>query len=267
MDAEVEAYRRSQMQVGAAVALAVQQTLPGMVDLDNLLPSFEAWVQRITPLVVAGGARTSDMARPFYQALRASEGFTRPMPTWQRQVVSPEAVRSSLYATAGQALQEVERYRISAPDTYRPGPAVKRAQIAAAGAALRHTMNAGRNSVIETTRLDEEALGCVYITRGDEKVCYWCKMLSSRGPVYKGRSFLDSDRMFDGPGTAKVHDHCRCVLVPIKNLDSARMDASLDLWNQWKAVNHTPDGRIRNSGKAAVKAWRRHVEGRGDKSA
>src|SRR5690606_27489371 len=128
--------------------------------------------------------------------------------------------------------------------------------------AIRYSTNAARNSTIAATKRDPEAIGCVYVTAGDDRVCFWCAMLASRGPVFKGYSFDDSDDRFEGPGTAKCHDHCRCILVPIKSLDSQRIDASKELWERWKAVNHDENGRILNSGKAALLAWRRHWEGR-----
>lgn len=252
-DQQVETYRISSAKLAGAGAAVVAQSMPNMIDFADLLGSFGSWLEFITPVVSSSGQRNSELSKRYYSLLRASEGFTTPAPRWQPQPVVPEALRRSMYATAGQALQDVERFKVE------PQVALKKARVAAAGVAIRYSMNAGRNAVIATAKADPEAIGCVYVTRNDRKTCPWCLLLSSRGPVYKGNSFAESDAQFVGGGTAKSHDNCRCILVPIGNLDSSRLEVSKGLWEHWKAVNYE-NGRIKNSGKAAVSAWRRYVK-------
>ena len=244
-DPKAEAYRSASAQVSAAAAILAAQALPVLVKPGDI-SSFDAWVDRVLPVVLRAAQRNSEVSRRFYEILRDDEDFHTTMPAWQPVIPEPERVRSSLYATAGQELQDIETFDL------------KRAQTAARGAVIRHTMNAGRDSVIATAIADPEAIGCLYITRGDAKVCYWCAMLASRGPQFKGNSFADSDMQFEGPGSAKVHDHCRCILVPVKSVGgSERAQASRDLFEEWKAVNYE-NGRIKHSGKDAVRAWRRY---------
>lgn len=201
-DQQVEAYRSSTSAAAAAAAAMSVRQLPNVIDFSDLLPTFSQWVDAAIPFVQAAGRRNDDLARHFYEAIRIEEGFTSAPPTWRSVPVEPEALRRSLYATAGDALQGVERFDV------QPRVALKRAQIAASGSMIRHAMNVSRNSTIATSQVDPEAVGCVYVTKMDADVCYWCLMLSSRGPVYKGNSFADSDSQFIGQGTAKAHDHC-----------------------------------------------------------
>ena len=130
-DPKAEAYRSASAQVAAAAAILSAQALPVLVKPGDV-SSFDAWVSRVLPGVLRAAQRNSEVSRRFYEILRDDEDFHTTMPAWQPVIPEPERVRSSLYATAGQELQDIETFDL------------KRAQTAARGAVIRHTMNAGR---------------------------------------------------------------------------------------------------------------------------
>lgn len=254
-DPQQEAYRRATIGQAAAAATLVQQHLQ-RVDEARLVTSLAEWVERVAPLLRVAGTRTAEFARLDYLAAREYQGVSSPL-RWTPVVPDEQVIRRSLFSVTSEPLQNVERYGSF-------GAALKRAQIAAAGSSIRHVMNGARNSTIENARNDPDTIGAVYLTRGDDRVCYWCAMLESRGPVYKDDSLDDSNASFVGVGTAKVHDACRCILRPVYREDTDLLDRARELEAQWKAVTRDPanPGRILLSGKSALKAWRSYWEQR-----
>lgn len=251
IDPQTEAYRRASIALSGAAALYASQAI-SQVDPTRLLPSLDEIINAILGPASRAADRTVALARADYYTTRRAAGVTVDDPPWTASPLSRDVLRSSLFATAGQTLQDIDRFDVA------PAAAIKRARIQAAGVVTRQVMNAGRNSTIATTRSDSRALGALYITREDADVCFWCLMLASRGPVFGSRSYDDSDRLFEGVGTAKSHDACRCILKTVYATGSPLLDRSHELEKAWREVNWS-NGRIRNHGKDALNAWRRHV--------
>ena len=263
-DAQTEAYRASTGTVAAAAATLAAARLEQIVtDPRDWLAFFPAYIEDIMPALMAAGARTAALAGTDYRATRRAEGIRGDF-AFRPVLPEPAALTASLFATGGQALQGIEKHDMA------PGVALKKARIDIQGSVVRHTMNAARNSTIANAARDREAIGALYVTKGDEKVCYWCAMLASRGPVFGDDSYDDADKLFTGTGTAKSHDHCRCVLKTVYREQSPLLDEYHRLEAEWRDVNWAPNWReldpsvahIRNSGKAALLAWRRHWEKR-----
>ena len=258
-DPQTEAYRRSSVAMAGAAAIYASHAM-STIDLARLLPSLEEYVDLVLRTSTAASERVIGLARTDFYATRLAAGIREDAPDWQARPLLDEALRRSLYATVGQTLQGIERHGTPA------GAAMKRARIQAQGVVTRQVMNAGRNSTIATTERDPRALGAVYVTREDANVCSWCLMLASRGPVFGSDSFKDADRLFTGTGTAKSHDACRCVLKTVYSTGSPLLDRAHELEKEWRDVNWSEGWRenpreatIRNSGKKALNAWRRHV--------
>lgn len=251
IDPQTEAYRQTSITLSAAAALYASQAIAA-VDTARLIPSLEEIISAILGPSSAAADRVISLARGDYYATRRAAGVTGTAPEWVDQRLSREALRRSLYATVGETLQGIERFDVA------PAAALKRARVQAGGVVTRQVMNAGRNSTIATAQGDARVIGCLYVTREDANVCYWCLMLASRGPVFGSESYEDADRLFTGVGTAKSHDSCRCVVKPVYSTGSPLLDRSHELEKAWRAVNWE-NGQVKNSGKAALKAWRRHV--------
>jgi hypothetical protein len=69
------------------------------------------------------------------------------------------------------------------------------------GAVGRHVLNAGRDTVLRSTRADPRARGWRRVTSGNP--CPFCSMLAGRGAVYSKEG-----------GDFGAHDHCSCSLAP-----------------------------------------------------
>lgn len=101
-------------------------------------------------------------------------------------------------------------------------------------------------------RSKRRAIGYARFT--DNKPCYFCGLLASQGAVYLSKdAFKASDAKFHGPGTAKVHDHCRCSLRPVFTKSGGMDERATYFLNIWKESK--PD-RSR-PGDTKEKAYRR----------
>lgn len=243
----LEAYRDQARAAAGAVATFAGRSLPEV--WDGSRQSFERWVDGIAPLAAAAGRRVTTYSQIDYRLARAAAGIREPL-QWIEVAVQPAAMRASLWATGFDALQRIE---------IEPAQRMERAKTDVRGAVVRQVMNAGRNSTIATAGEDRRTLGAVFVTKGDSKVCYWCAMLSSRvvvngkylGPIFKTDSFETSNDSFIGEGTAKTHDHCRCVLRPVYDLEDPLLLEAKAMYDRWLEVTKG------FSGKAKLRAWRR----------
>ena len=117
--------------------------------------------------------------------------------------------------------------------------------VQASGAATRHVLTGGRQSLLTLIEGDVQALGWARVTDGDP--CAFCAMLSSRGIVYKS----------EASAGFKAHDHCACTAEPAYSRSAplpGRGSEFQRLWNE--------NIRGRYSGAEARNAWRRLYEQR-----
>lgn len=120
----------------------------------------------------------------------------------------------------------------------------RNAGVQLSGAASRIALDAGRQTILDAVDEDREAIGWIRIT--DAKPCAFCSMLASRGPSYLSQE----------TASFQAHAHCACIAAPVFSRDEAWLGHSEDLYQQWKTVT------AGESGKDALRAWRRHWEGR-----
>jgi hypothetical protein len=125
--------------------------------------------------------------------------------------------------------------------------------VESSGAASRHVLTGGRQSLLTLVQGDMQAIGWVRVTDGDP--CAFCAMLASRGPVFKKGSFAESDPRFTGPGEVKVHDHCACTLEAVYARDQLWPGRAQEFHKLWMDNIHR-----RYSGAEARRQWRRLIE-------
>lgn len=104
----------------------------------------------------------------------------------------------------------------------------------AQGSAVRNGLLPGRQLIRHAPDQDTLALGWYRTTAGDDRVCFFCAALASRGAVYRGDSFDRSDPRFSGPSEVKVHDLCRCGFAPLFTSGADLPDsvaATRDAWH------------------------------------
>lgn len=258
------AYQTEQARRAAIVALLVTQWYRTRVNVEDP-NSVKQWLDLLVPKILSGRRLSASLASQYANVIRAIElpratdGFSFA----PGGLIDENAIRASLSVVGvTEHLNRVNKIR-ALPDSTTP-PLTKQALIdessttaqkAVIGATVRHVLNGGRNTIKDGVAADPKTLGYVRVTK--DKPCYFCAMLASRGRVYDDDSFDMSDPRFEGPGDAKVHDHCACGLKPIYREDDeflAKVQPFTDLWN---SLPH-------KSGKAAILQFRQAYEGRAD---
>jgi hypothetical protein len=124
-----------------------------------------------------------------------------------------------------------------------PAQAARTALVQASGAAARHVLDGGRNTVLTVVQNDDVALGWARVTDGDP--CAFCAMLASRGPAYKSRQ----------QAAFQAHDHCACSVEPVFSRAAEWPGRSREFQQLW---NDNIRGQY--SGKDAIRAFRRLYE-------
>lgn len=213
-----EAHRLAQARLGAQTVrqMFVAWHLLDPGDLDGTL---DRWLRVSVPIVQGQRLSSARLASAYLAAFRTvelgavSDGF---VPVIAEQV-PVEQVVASLTVTGPAAVKT--HMRIS-PITAR---AMEIGQTMSAGAAMRHALNGGRSTIVDTVRSDRLALGWARATSG--RACSFCAMLASRGPVYNADSVG-----FD------AHDHCSCSAEPVYRDDAAWPAGAEDYRALWDEV-------------------------------
>ncbi len=259
-----DAFRAAEARRAALVATAVAAYWRARVSADDP-ESIERWLAALVPLIMRERNASAVRSALYGNTIRTLEvgledGFRFDslqggMPSENIEkairtslvVTGPVALRSRIEKISGRDVSPLEEKALLAKAHDQSGAG-------AAAAAVRHVLGGGRTSLIDGVARDKKALGWVRLTRAEP--CYFCALLASRGAVYKGDSFEDSDTMFDGPGEVKVHDSCQCSLKPVYRRDDEMLDRSKDFLDIYTA---STKGK---SGRAAILAFRKAYEGR-----
>ena len=250
-DRLTDAYRRAQLRNAAALAATIRRRHAG-VDPNNLA-SAANFVDMSTQDVLRSNRSAATQASVYLRAISLLEQ-TESGRTPSVDIAPPppvEAIRTSLAVTGLVGLRERLARVQSAEDTTRGGDdrATARSKSTAAvmGAAIRHAQDGARDTVVNFVEKGR-ARAFVRVTAGDDRVCYFCAVLASR-LNYSRDSFEISDGLFDGPGTAKVHDSCRCHLRPIYGVGIPdETQFYRDMWFQLsgEAIDGSNRGALKN---------------------
>lgn len=191
-----EAHRLAQRRLGI-VTIAQMRQVWRLLDVNDLDGSFAAWLASVEPIVQRQRAGSSLLAASYVSALRAIEigpdgRFTPtladPMPDAMLRtsmlVTGPVSIKSKM-----SRLMPIEQ-------------ASREAEAQTAGAGMRHALNGGRETVVETVKNDERASGWRRLTSGNP--CDFCSTLASNGATYS-----ESTVGFH------AHDSCSCSAEPV----------------------------------------------------
>ncbi|MFE1321599.1 hypothetical protein [Kitasatospora phosalacinea] len=167
------------------------------------------WIALGRALNVQYGRASASLGAEFYDAQRAAAKvpgrFNAPPadPAPAEQVV--ETLRwatSGLWETGADAPPAEARLDLAEQQT--------------AGALQKLTVDAGRQTVRAAAQADPQAVA--YARAAALGACSFCKLMASRGAVYKtaGTAGQDADERFTGEAsTTKFHDNCHCGIVPV----------------------------------------------------
>jgi hypothetical protein len=229
-----EVQRLGQLRIRARTIRDVLAVWP-LLSVEDLEGTWKAFEVALLAIVGVHSAESARVAAEYYRSFRYAEGISG-TPTVRIAALpeTKEVVRSLRYVglVSTQKLLEAQR-----------ADAARVALTNVSGDVSRHVLNRGRDTLIESVAADQRALGWARVT--DSKPCSWCRMLASRGPVYRSKG-----------GGFKAHAHCGCSAEPVYSEDQPWPGRAQEFKQQW---DETTKGL---SGAEARKAFRQAVEGR-----
>lgn len=230
-----EAHRLAQSRLAARI---VRQVLAswGLIDLHDIDGSAQRWIDLVTPVIEGQIISSARLAANYLAAFRALEvGAGTFVPTLAPGSPS-EAIRRSLLVTGPVNLKR------SLDSGVPLSRALDVAKAKSAGAATRHTLSGGRDTIIETIQADRQAVG--YSRATSSKPCAFCAMLASRGHVYKSSMTAGF----------KPHDACHCVPEPAYSIDAPLTPSAQRFGRLWNESTRS------HRGQDAINAFRRAYE-------
>lgn len=226
-------HAQAQAQVGRLTAQQMLRLWPLLVTGGRIDANAPIWLRATLALLQRQRAMSAGLSAQYMAAYRLAE--LGPAALLDAPTITPasalnvEQATTSLMVTGPQVYRAAVARQLGADKRELTPADIERTKLPpqqlldiAAGnarAGVRHARNGGRDTVGEVIRADRRVIGAVRMIRSAHP-CYFCSMLASRGPVYEGDSFDDSDPRFEGPGECKVHDGCMCELVPLYRKDS-----------------------------------------------
>lgn len=204
-----------------------------MLDKTRLAETFPTWLSAMQQLVANYHGQSAQAAASFYRAAR-STALHSPTPLELIKTAptpSPEwTARAFGFSGPG----------MMSRDTAQPGTALS----TTLGTASRIVLDGGRNTIERTVEADPAAVGWFLQTDGDP--CWWCAMIASRGTVFKEHSLDRSNARFTGPGTARMHNHCGCILAPSFSRQQQLPDVNDEADQVWrKSAAHLSGDKAR----------------------
>jgi hypothetical protein len=91
----------------------------------------------------------------------------------------------------------------------------------------------GRETIRQAVRQDRQAVG--YARAAALGACAFCRLMASRGMVYKsaGTAGRDANERFSGDASvAKFHDDCHCGIIPVFRGQQFELSAHAQEWDR-----------------------------------
>jgi hypothetical protein len=183
-----------QLQLGARTVKQLS-TVFELLDPEDLDGSFPDWVDVVHSVVAANRTTSVSLAASYLTVLRT---ITIGGPSFAPILSGPvdlAALSTSMLVTGPISI----RSNLTRMATAR---AVDIAKGRTAAAGMRHALNGGRDTIMQTVKADPRAGRWQRVTSG--AACDFCSVLADRGAVYSEDS---SD--------FESHDHCSCTAEPI----------------------------------------------------
>jgi hypothetical protein len=189
-----EAHRRGQIAIGArtVVQMGAASRLLDPEDLDGTFPD---WLSVVGSIVAANRAESSRLSAGYLQALRELE-LGESFDPVLAAAADPQGLAVSMLVCGVISLRN---------NLARAMPLERATEIAderSSAAAMRWSLNGGRETITNTVRADPRAPGWQRVASAT--ACEFCSMLAGRGAVY-------------GEDTAdfQAHDGCSCAAEPV----------------------------------------------------
>lgn len=245
----------AQTGISAALIVALRK-LWRLIDLRDIQSSRERYAVAAAAVSRQYASASAAASLLNYSQMRAEAGITAP---YRPQILATLTVDDVRVIVNG-ATEDL--WNAPGESEGPDADTIARTEDKVEGELQKLVMNHGRNEMIEAIEGDRYARGFARITKPG--ACFWCRMLATRGAVYKtaesAGAIAASTIWPDAKGEVnRYHPNCHCTVVPLFGHfyePPAHTRDDMALWDE-------ATGDVHGS-KAKQKAWRRHVEGRAD---
>jgi hypothetical protein len=218
-DRLTEQHRAQQLAVRAGSLRDLVQ-LWQAVDPADLAGTIGTFAHAAGLLAGQGFDQSGAVAARYYRLFRFAEGVPGVPPAGGR-IVKPttEQLAGQLRGAALSGIINARRAGMSLEGASRNG------FVKAAGMLAKLVLTGGRMRLMQNVQDDKQALGWGRVTTGN--ACAFCRMVASRGPVYKTERSADFES----------HDGCGCTAEPIYRGDSIDdIKQAVDLRSEYDAA-------------------------------
>lgn len=193
---------------------------------DRLQDSVPVWMSAVRALIEQYGAASAAVASDFYERQRADANVPGHFDAAAAPPAPDEQVESSLrWATKDLWETDAEQE----PFDVRLAQAEQRAE----AVAQKLVADQGRATTRQAVDRDREAVA--YARAAALGGCHFCKLMASRGAVYKNARTAgrDANDKFTGDASVvKFHDNCHCVIVPVFRGQQFELSAHAAEWDR-----------------------------------
>lgn len=198
----------------------------------RLQHSVPDWIAAVEALVDEYGQTSVTLAADFYDAQRVEAGvpgeFTAPTP----DAPPPEQVEASLRWATKDIWPRDEA--VATEVQLRPiEERLDAAEAKAEQVTQKLVADQGRETVRAAVRQDRQAVG--YARAAALGACSFCRLMASRGMVYKsaGAAGRDANDLFSGDASvAKYHNDCHCAIIPVFRGQRFELSAHAKEWGR-----------------------------------
>ncbi|MFP8944705.1 hypothetical protein ACLIYM_25180 [Streptomyces fenghuangensis] len=207
-------YRRAQ----AALVRMLMRDLRGLRRLivpARLRQTVPDWIDAVHALVGQYGTASATLAAEHYETQRA-DAEARGRFTAEPAVSPPDEQVDASLRWALKDVWERDETTASVAQQEPLDVRLEQAQKKAEGVAQRLVLDQGRETVRQAVRRDRDAVA--YARAAALGACSFCKLMASRGAVYKTAETAgrDADERFEGNASVvKFHDNCHCAIIPV----------------------------------------------------
>lgn len=194
MDTLTKSYRARNLALRAQTIRDLQRLWPAL-DWRDLERTYPAWFVGASALITRDRTRSAGLASLYLKEHRQKAGIASEVAVRLAGPAPAEQVATAMRVTTLVAIKKSTLAGKTAD------LAMRDAFVQSSGAATRLVLDAGRDTIRQTTVADPRTAGWRRVTSGG---CDFCQMLARRGDVYTEAS-VDFDS----------HDHCACSAEPV----------------------------------------------------
>lgn len=232
--------RAEQLAVRARTLQGLLRLWPA-VDPRNLSETIDVFTEAAVILAMRGHDESASVAARYLQLFRTAEDVPGTAPGVTVAALPRSGAEASLRGAALKGILDARRAGMTITQSKDTG------LLKVAGTLAKIVLTGGWMTITGTVKRDRQALGWQRV--GSDDPCAFCRLLISRGPVYK----TEKDATF------VPHENCACIAEPFYRGDSPRDQSreyadEYDQAKQWARDN--PSGRrSKNPALADYRRW------------